>query len=262
MSASPVSDSEIDAYLDGELDLERQLAVEDHLARRPEAAARFMADVRTRTALRLVAASDGAIPVRMRASGTRLARRLGTRTRVRLAHALAGMAAGAALASLLPLVVGSPANDRPSYVEDAVTSYETGLLRASMVSQIESPTLDAAEIKASTRISVPPLPEGWTITDVQVFPSDEGPSVQIMIDTDDHHPISLFAVHAPSTAPGSPAAVRHGTTSVAFWQADGVSYALTGTDSPEALDRSAESLAVQFIKPTLSPAAPSMRGNG
>ncbi|WP_202617910.1 anti-sigma factor family protein [Aureimonas leprariae] len=262
MSASPVSDAEIEAYLDGELELERRLAVEDHLARRPDAAARLMAEMRGRTALRLLAAETDPMPGEIRASGALLARRLGGRQGFRFAGPLAAMAAGAVLAVLAPLAVVGPTSDRPSYVEDAVTSYQTGLLRAAMVSQIESPTFDAKELQASTRISVPPLPDGWTITDVQVFPSDEGPAVQIMIDTDAHSRVSLFAVHAPSTAPVSPAAVRHGATSVAFWQADGVSYALTGTESPEALDRSAESVAAQLVTPAVVPAVRSPRGNG
>jgi anti-sigma factor RsiW len=248
MTDDAVTEAELDAYLDDELDLERRLAVESHLARRPEAAARFMADVRARTALRLVAASFAPVPETLSGASVRLAERLKARTSIPAVKLLVAVAAGAAFATLLPAAFG-PVADRPAYVDDAVTSYETGLLRAAMTSQIESPNFDAAEIRQSTRISVPTLPGGWTITDVQVFPSDEGPAVQIMIDAGERRRISLFAVRADSTAPVSPTAVRHGATSVAFWKADGVSYALTGTDTPEALDRSAESLAAQFDGP-------------
>ena len=39
MHPDPVEDFELDAYLDGELDPARRLAVEEHLARTPQAAA-------------------------------------------------------------------------------------------------------------------------------------------------------------------------------------------------------------------------------
>lgn len=249
MQPDPIDVAELDAYLDGELDLSRQLAVESYLAGRPDVAARFMADLRTRTALRLRADDlDDAHPV-MLAAASLLARRLNTRTWVGLRRPFALLTtAGIAFALLLAVVAGRTVTPAlPDFVTDAVISYHTGLLRAAMVSQIESPRFDQSEIQKSTHIRIPHLPADWKITDAQIFPSDEGPALQLMIRTAGGQALSIFAVRAGSAAPRSPTAIRHGEASVAYWQVDDMSYALIGMESPEALDRSAEDLADNLV---------------
>jgi anti-sigma factor RsiW len=243
-----VSDAEIAAYLDGELDLPRTLAVEDHLARNPDAAARFMADRCAQTSLRLLSHDLGSTPQTLSRSAARLSRKLEAKPRGMLRLAFSGIAAGAlalvaagAMLTLRPSV----AEATPAYVGDAVMAYQTGLLRAAMISQIESPRFDAREIQRSTKIRMPKLPTGWTITDAQIFPSDDGPALQLMIRTSTNEEISIFAVHAASAAPRSPRAIRHGKASVAYWRVGEMSYALTGMDVPEALDLAAEDLATE-----------------
>ena len=70
----------------------------------------------------------------------------------------------------------------PAFVEDALHSHETGLLRARMTSQPEVEAYDPAEILAETGIRLPALPEDWQVRDAQVFPSRYGHSVEIAID--------------------------------------------------------------------------------
>jgi hypothetical protein len=113
-----------------------------------------------------------------------------------------------------------------------------------MVSQLESPLLDTEEIQRRTQLRVPHLPDGWTVTDVQIFPSAVGPALQIMIRTAEKQNISIFAVRSPSAAPAIPVAIRHGEESVAYWRKGEISYALTGIEAPEALDLAAEDLAL------------------
>jgi hypothetical protein len=144
----------------------------------------------------------------------------------------------------LGLSLSSAEAQPPDYVGDAVMSYKTGLLRAAMESQVETPRFDAEEIRRSIKIRVPHLRQGWTVTDVQIFPSDLGPALQIMIRTAQHRDISIFAVRDQSAAPSIPVAIRHGEASVAYWRKGDVSYALTGVLAPEALDLAAEDLAV------------------
>ncbi len=48
----PITDSDLIAFVDGQLDPMRRLEVEAHLAAHPEAAARVMADFHDRDALR------------------------------------------------------------------------------------------------------------------------------------------------------------------------------------------------------------------
>ncbi|MBU3078809.1 anti-sigma factor family protein [Sphingomonas quercus] len=247
----PVTELDIQAYLDGELDLPRRLAVEDHLAGDPAAAARYMAELRAQTALRLLAEPRDPAPAALIAAAGRLAARMAPPPRPLRHRTFGGMAVGglaAIAATLLVFVVPgvSPAAP-PSYVGDAVMAYRTGLLRAELRSQLESPHFDAGEIQRSTHIRVPRLPRGWQITDAQIFPSDEGPALQLMIRTPAGKNLSVFAVRARSAAPRSPLAMRHDNASVAYWRAGDMSYALIGMEAPEALDLAAENLATEGV---------------
>lgn len=255
MHPEPITEAEIQAYLDGELDLHRRLAVETHFIEHPEATGQFFADLRLRTSLRLLTSELDEIPAGMRQAADRLASRLDDRPVRGLRHLFGGrIVQGLAAAALLAMII-LPGRDvmasPPAYVGDAIEAYRTGLLRATMVSQIEAPTFDATEVQRSTRIRMPRLPERWVVTDAQIFPSKEGPALQLMIRTPSDRKLSIFAIRADSDAPAQPEAVRHDNgTSVAYWREGDMSYALTGGEEPEALDVIAEDIA--DIEPTLS----------
>ncbi|WP_420139693.1 anti-sigma factor family protein [Sphingomonas sp.] len=239
---------ELDAYLDGELEQSRCLAVEEYLSRNPEAAARMMADFSRRTALRLsqphladradLAAAAAQLDVGMRTPTRPLTHFLGRR------KWMSGFAAAAAVAALVvipnaPIARAGP----PTYVGDAIQAYHTSLLRADMPSQLETPRFDAHDVQRFTRIRVPVIPSGWRVTDVQLFPSEEGPALQLMVRIPDGSTVSLFAVRTPTHAPDQPATIQKGRTTVAYWRNGDMAYALTGVDAPAALDLAAKDLA-------------------
>jgi anti-sigma factor RsiW len=243
-----VREFELEAYMDDELCLERRLAVEDHLSREPAAAARLMADLRVRTALRLIHQPRDRPPPAMIDAADRLQRRLQGAPRRRWLPQVGRLSAAAAVFAAFALfavpqreVVASP----PAYVSEALMAYSTGLLRESMASFVESPDYDAGEVLRQTRIRVPRLPPGWRVTDVQLFPSDQGPALQLMIRTASGHGASIFAVRAISAAPLQPVAIRRGSRSVAYWRANDISYAMIGAEAPEVLDLAATDLAGQ-----------------
>lgn len=246
MHPEPVTEAEIQAYLDGELDLHRRLAVESHLAGNPEAAHVFMEDLRLKTSLRLLATDIEDAPPTMLAAAARLSARLGE-TPARSFRNLWGgrVMQGLAAAALLMIVV-LPGRDvqasPPEYIGDAVQAYRTGLLREAMVSQVETPVFDAGEVQRNTKIRMPRLPAKWVVTDAQIFPSKEGPALQLMVRTPNAKKLSIFAVRAQSDAPAAPTAVRHEGASVAYWREGDMSYAITGGGEPEAIDIVAEDL--------------------
>lgn len=248
MRGDAIGEIELEAYLDGELDLPHRLAIESFLAVRPAAAAAMMEAMRARSALRVLNAE----PVDrsgFAATGARLSRALADgapRRRMAVWPIMAAAAAGATsmIGGALVVLPGSSAVARqPAFIEDAAISYQTGRLRAAMASQPEVRQLDQAEIQRAIRIHIPRLPAGWDVTDVQIFPADDGPALQLMIRTADRQSISLFAVRGQDAAPLTPVAVRQGGTSVAYWRKGDISYAIAGMQSPETLDRIADDFA-------------------
>lgn len=247
MHPEAIDEAEIQAYMDDELDLRRRLAVEDYLAANPVAAQHLMAHLRMRTSLRLLAGNMEDTPAAMRDAAVRLSGRLPSAAGRGLRDLFAArVVKGLAAASLL-LIVGLPIRDvtasPPDYVGDAVKAYRTGLLRAQMTSQVETPHIDTGEVQRRTQIRLPHLPSHWTVTDAQIFPSREGPALQVMVRTADEQKLSLFAVRADSDAPDQPTAMRHEGASVAYWREGDMSYAITGGETPESLDSVAEGIA-------------------
>jgi anti-sigma factor RsiW len=243
MRPEAIAEWELDAYLDGELDSSRALAVEDYLAQEPEAAARVMKDMALQRTLRLAQPRLDIAPAPLLAAASKLAARLNI-ARQRRRFAWLGAGAAAALIGGVVAFQGPDAQAHaPAYVSDAVQAYRTGLLRADMPSQIEAPRFDKRDVRRFTQIRVPVLPAGWEVTDVQLFPSEDGPALQIMIRTSAHRPVSIFAVRSAERAPAKPVTIQRGRTSVAYWRHGDMAYALTGMEAPRALDIAAADLA-------------------
>lgn len=236
MTTDTITEIDLAAYVDGELDLERACQVELHLSRQPVQAARVMADLAGRTALRLI------IRERNAGSGpaTVPARTEQPKRRQRTTAALLAAAAVAAL--VVPNLGGRSVATPPAYLEDAMMSHRITLMRARMTSQPESPHFDAEDLERETHIRVPRLPDDWHVLDAQLFPSDQGPALQLLIRTATGGSLSIFAVRGPSNAPSEPSAVRRGDQSIAYWRKGDVSYAVIGDGSPEQIDRIADDL--------------------
>ncbi|WP_334174860.1 anti-sigma factor [Pseudoxanthobacter sp.] len=245
--SDPISDDDLMAYVDDQLSPVRRTEVEDHLSRHPAMAARVMADLKIRGALRLAL---GAAPKVQAIATGNAARRLqrgldGDRLRRRLARA-GGIAALVALGWFAhsqsgPMGVTSVVASAlpPPFVEDAVRAHRTSEVRQAMPSQPSLAAYDAADIRAATGIVMPQLPRGWRVRDVQVFPSAFGPSVEMSLVADDLGPVSLFAVR-PGKFDVVPATVtRHEGLSAAHWQMGEVAYALVagGAEPTGAQDR-------------------------
>lgn len=230
-------EAEIHAYIDGQLDAEGRFAVEDYLRRHPDRAAQVMGDLGRRSALQILARDRQPIPPRLAETAKALGMLRGARWRRWVP--LGGMAAGAAAAALLLAVITNP----PAYVEDAVTSHRVALLRAGMDSQVEAPVFNAQEIRRATDIAVPAVPADWTVTDVQLFPTDRGPALLMAVLTKEGDRLSIFMQRRKNGAPQRPDAIREGAQSVAYWRRGDMSYALVGDSEPGEIDAKAEVLA-------------------
>ncbi len=240
----PIHDFDLNAFMDGELDDDARREIELYLAQDPEAAARLMADMATMHALRVAMEPRSGPPSKTLALAERLEAGLARprqlravlQTAVLVIVFLGGWASG-------QTNIGWPGwRATPEFVDEAMMSHRTALLRARMDSQPEVTAYDPQEIRAATRIALPPIPGDWRITDVQVFPSDEGPSVGLAFQTPDG-PVSLFGFRTNDGARISPTLAERGRGRVAYWQAGDMGYALIGPSEPRELSRLAARLA-------------------
>jgi len=234
--AEQPSEFELHAYVDGQLDPARRFAIESQLMHDPERAAWVMGELSSRTGLQLLAEDPHPAAPAEVAQLAELGRSPPKRF-VRQGMIFGGLS----LAAAASLVLAWPAGT-PGYVDYAVSSHRIAMMRANMPSQIEAPVLDTKEIESSTSIDLPALPADWRVTDVQLFPTDEGPALLVAVTAGDGQRLSLFALKSRSDAPKRPSAVREGLQSVAYWRRNDMSYALTGDGDPGAMDARAETL--------------------
>jgi anti-sigma factor RsiW len=242
----PITEDDLHAYVDDQLDATRRIEVEEHLAHNPEAAARVMADLKHRDALRLT--FQTALP-RPQETLLEAARRLerglawhetGLRLgRIAAVVALIGFGWFAHGQVGLGITDSEASPKPPAFVEDALHSHNTALVRARMVSQPEAADYDPVEILAVTGIELPPLPKDWRVQDVQVFPSRYGHSVELVVDAGDLGRVSLFSARVPTFAVTAPTLARIDGATAIYWQTGPLAYALTGTGSDKAIERAA-----------------------
>jgi anti-sigma factor RsiW len=246
MASEPVTEQDLILYVDDHLDPERRIEVEAHLAREPELAARIMEDLRVSHELRLTLAEMKGTPD---PSTGELARRLqAAMTRKFLVHRLRPslaacflLVSGAVVGSAFSTFVSKP--DVPEYVEAALQAHAVSQVRAVMVSQPEAPEYDRDELLSATAIVMPTLPTDWVVTDVQVYPSRFGPSVEMAIDAGALGRASIFAARPGDFAAISPSSSEYEETTLGHWQMGEIAYVLVGRAEPADILAAAEQLA-------------------
>jgi anti-sigma factor RsiW len=247
----PITEADLHAFVDGQLDVERRMEIEDHLARHPEIAARVMADLRARDALGL---AFGGRPARRstlqvmdaarRLERGLIWRRIGVRLRRAAAVVLlvgAGWLAHAQV-GLFEITDTEASPTPPAFVDDARHSHHTALIRARMISQPEAADYDPTEILNETGIALPALPLDWRVIDAQVFPSRLGHSVELALETEAIGRVSVFAARSPSFGVIAPTLARSPKGTTVYWQSGELVYALTGSATEAALEKAAARL--------------------
>ncbi|MEZ2126441.1 MULTISPECIES: anti-sigma factor [unclassified Sinorhizobium] len=250
-TVDPIIDADLDAYVDGELDVARRIQVESYLSENPAIAAKVMADLSLKGELRLALAGES-VPGRpeTRDAARRLERGLSYGrvlnsfqkvaavgllvTAGWIAHTSFGAFTATEVAASVPA---------PAFVEDAVRAYQTTLLREHIPAHAHTTTYSAEEVRAATAIVMPELPKNWTASDVQIYPSDFGPSVEMAISADNGERLSLFAVRPGTFAVQSVHHLAVSGVEAAYWQIGDVAYALIATGNKTNLDEAAGRLA-------------------
>jgi anti-sigma factor RsiW len=234
--ADPIADEDLHAYVDNQLPPERQAEVAAYLADHPDAAARVFFDIRNRIMLKQ--ASTPATPQespRVIAAARRLQRTLllkdVRRWTARAAAVIGLICIGWYAHWQAGAFNASDNDDTPAFVVDAVHAYRTHLLRA------QARMNDAEELFAKTQIALPNLKEDWKLTDVQMYPSHAGSSVEATLIAGELGQLSLFATRTEHMHAIAPTVSRSKSETTVYWQRDSTFYALTGK-RPEKLLRS------------------------
>lgn len=216
------SDAQLRAYVDGRLDHEQRAAIEGFLACNPDLAASVMQALHHRDRARFV------LPQDWHARGRHAWRMF----LICVFCGMAGWAVAAALDDDGPL---RRAAGPPRYVQDAVMSQRATRMRIGMSSQVETPTIDSAEIRHKMQLRLPVLPEDWRLLDAQVYPSDDGPGVSLLIETAPGRQLNLFAVRASTAVTDEPVVTGRDGEYAAYWEEEEAAYVLTGDGSREEL---------------------------
>lgn len=248
----PVSEQDLNAYVDGQLGAERCIDVERFLAENPAMAARVMADMFIRDAARLSRHRqpiDWAVTSRVSAAARRLERRLGwlwwLRGTVNAATAAAYITVGVWCGMQLwpsSITPGEAMPPAPSFVTDAARAHRVSLIRLGMISQDKDTSYDTHEILEHTSLLVPGIPAHWRLLDVQVYPSNSGASLEMLTAVPDGRALSIFTVRSPGIGRSLPRSIQNEGSASLWWYDAGVAHAVTGSFSLQELRALAEQL--------------------
>lgn len=243
----PITDADLCAYVDEELDLRRRIQVMDHLSCNPALAASIMAQLRTRDVMRLSKSVERSPRADVLASARRLDRKLSHFPIQQLSRAsIAAMVllGGSLMLDEISEMFAPPASAAvPSFVDEAVDTHNAARLREKMASESRDTVLDQAEIKQAMKITFPKPSQNWRVLDSRVVPSDEGPGLEISLDAGRGKPITFFAVPTKDQAPAVPEAIKIDGASVAYWRTGDIGYALAGEIDLHEMDRLATDFA-------------------
>lgn len=223
--AEPVTELDLAAYVDDQLENGQRARIEAHLGRHPQAAAQVMQDLALRRELRLALGSAAPVAGDTRRAADRLARGFGRDAVWRRAARLGPLmlVAGvlwASWAGFAPLGVRSvsAAVGAPDFVSAALAARDASNIRLPMRSMPEVPDLDAEELRAATGILLPAFDPDWKILDAQIFPSPQGPGIEIVFESPEIGRISHFAVRPGAFAVTLPQSILRGATPVVWFQ--------------------------------------------
>lgn len=254
----PITDLDLMAYADGQLDAARRLTVEAHLATHPEDRAMVEAIMAQNAALRtaLAGIAEEPVPERLKAVLEREPRPL-WRPTLQAASVLALVSASAAggwwlgqgggVAGVAPpaFLAGLDLDAEP---DELVTIDSTGAVPALAEEAVQlSPAWLADAV--SLRLAAPGLGAAFSAPELQrLVEADGRPTVHFALDDPDGRRLSLYLQTRPATAPAQ-VRLAEGTSAAhgrpaAYWQDGPLVWALTGDVQGADLRDLAERIAV------------------
>jgi len=247
---NPVSEADLHAFIDGQIDQTRRFEVLEYLSKNPESASLVMEDLRSIQGLKILHASiSRTTPHATIVAARKLERGLYLRSLASWTSRAAGVVLVLGLFSFLHLKAGvfelpDETSGRQAFVADAVHAYRTQLLLAHIPSMARTAAYNSEEIRTATNIVMPPPLPGLELTNVELIPTGATAGIDAMFKTASNSRIALFAVRTSEEAEVPPTVSKSETETTVYWQRGSLLYALTGTDDAPVLQR----LAANFAK--------------
>ncbi|WP_067734249.1 anti-sigma factor family protein [Novosphingobium naphthalenivorans] len=253
MTQRPITEDDLQAYVDEALDPERRAAVAAFLTSNPEIEERVAMDLHHRRALREALAPVAKEPLPARLNLARLAEERG-KSRftgwTSVAAALALMLAGGAGGWSLRLASERPAAGIGSLAQEAADSY--AVFAPDLGRPVEIGASDEAQLVrwASRRldraVKVPNLSAaGYTFLGGRVVPTPHGPAALYMYDNGSGTRLVMLTRNMAIDKNAPMATDDRGAVATVSWARDGLGYSLVGPLSPRHLHSIADQARAQ-----------------
>ena len=236
-----VSETDLHAYVDGQLDMARRIEVEAYLQQHPRAATLVMEELKLRDELRLFLADETWVaPPATVELARRLDRRLGWRSfGLRLRRGVAavillglGWFAHVEFSGLSVEQVAA-ANPIPAFVDEAAEAYQAARLELATGFAPHPGILPLTAHHSSGLLPVPMLSGELEFLGSDLVPWDGGTAVLALYTAGQDQVVTLFAAEVESFDVAVPQATVVQGLAIVFWQAGHAAYVLSG-DLPEA----------------------------
>lgn len=236
MTQPPISETDIQAYIDGRLNVERRAAVEAYLAGRPELRTQVETDAANDRALRSAfdALDLGPVPAEMTASPTRLPIRPSTWRYMAAALLLLAVGgAGGYWAGHKAVTVAMSRDAAPaSWLTLATTAHKT--FAVEVVHPVEVPAENAQHLakwlgkRLDFKLAIPDLtPAGFKLMGGRLLSSETGPTGQLMYEDANGGRVTLY-LRPNAGDETSFRFVEQNGVSAFYWIEEGLAMAIVG----------------------------------
>lgn len=250
----PITEADLQAYADGQLDPERRAAVEAHIAAHPGIAAELEPLTAQNDAIRALFAGIADEPVPARLDPHRIAGELRRRARRRLITAAAAcfiFAAGSGLGWYANVISSRPGDNAEALVVAALSAHSVFAAESRHAVEVVGDDETHLVTWLSNRVGQPLIApdlaaHGFTLVGGRLLPYQDSVAAQLMYEDVTGRRLTLYITGGGETPPEVDFA-SVGALNTYYWMSDAISCAMVGELDREELKEVATSAWRQLI---------------